>query len=87
MFIITVNVPKYNNKNREIEERFMKNQQVAITRSELREFAETLAIVQQLPQVERIAMQYYIKGVLEGLNMSGEVLLSTVGGDNQPTAS
>ena len=34
----------------------------AASKAELQQLAETLAVFQELPQMERIAIQYYIKG-------------------------
>lgn len=43
-----------------------------VTKKEVVELAEILVKIQQLPKEERIAMQYYIKGTLQGIQMTGE---------------
>ena len=43
-----------------------------IDKDELKTVAETLSEVEKLPAEKRIAMQYYIKGTLAGLQMMGD---------------
>lgn len=43
-----------------------------VSKKEAVELAEILIKIQQLPKEERIAMQYYIKGTLQRIQMTGE---------------
>ncbi len=43
-----------------------------IDKEELKAAAELLSEIEKLPTEKRIAMQYYIKGTLAGLQMMGE---------------
>ena len=43
-----------------------------IDKEELKATAELLSEIEKLPTEKRIAMQYYIKGTLAGLQMMGE---------------
>lgn len=61
-------------KGKEIMEvKIQKNNKVEeIDKDELKTVAETLSEVEKLPTEKRIAMQYYIKGTLAGLQMMGD---------------
>ena len=41
-------------------------------KKDINEIAKILAKIEQLPREEKIAMQYYIKGMLEGIQKSTE---------------
>lgn len=45
----------------------MDRQKVTVDKEELRQLAEMLSQLQKLPQMERIAIQYYIKGRLDAV--------------------
>lgn len=57
----------------------MSKQKEAMSKSELKQLAETLVIFQQLPEKERIAIQYYIKGRID---VAGEKIQIPVGAVN-----
>lgn len=61
-------------KGKEIMEvKIQKNNKVEeIDKDELKTVAQTLSEVEKLPAETRIAMQYYIKGTLAGLQMMGD---------------
>lgn len=61
-------------KGKEIMEvKIQKNNKVEeIDKDELKTVAQTLSEVEKLPTEKRIAMQYYIKGTLAGLQMMGD---------------
>lgn len=48
-----------------------KNQIIEL-KKDAKELAGILVKIQELPMEERIAMQYYIKGTLNGIQMAGE---------------
>lgn len=55
------------------------NTQTTVSKEELQEMAEILFKLQQLPQAERIAMQYYIKGAIQGVQMTVEPAIRPAG--------
>lgn len=61
-------------KGKEIMEvKIQKNNKIEeIDKDELKTVAQTLSEVEKLPTETRIAMQYYIKGTLAGLQMMGD---------------
>lgn len=53
----------------------MNSQRAAIDKAELRQLAEMLSVFQKLPQTERIAVQYYIKGRIDAAAGTMEIPL------------
>lgn len=45
----------------------MSTQKTTVEKAELRQLAEMLAVFQKLPQMERVAVQYYIKGRMDAV--------------------
>lgn len=61
-------------KGKEImDTKIKKNNQIEeVNKEDLKNVAETLSEVEKLPTETRIAMQYYIKGTLAGIQMMGD---------------
>ena len=51
----------------------MKNQNLTVEKAEIQQIAEVLAIFQKLPENERLAIQYYIKGRIDALTGNVEI--------------
>ena len=51
----------------------MERQAKTISKAELRQLAEMLTVFQRLPQMERIAIQYYIKGRVDAEKSTIEI--------------
>lgn len=45
----------------------MERQKVTVDKEELRQFSELLSEFQKLPQMERVAIQYYVKGRIDAI--------------------
>lgn len=53
----------------------MNAQKATVDKAELRQLAEMLSVFQELPQMERIAIQYYIKGRIDAAAGNVEIPL------------
>jgi len=51
----------------------MPKDKATISKEELRQLAETLAVFQKLPAMDQIAIQYYIKGRLDAIAAEIEI--------------
>lgn len=51
----------------------MNSQKTTVEKAELRQLAEMLAVFQNLPQMERVAVQYYIKGRMDAVTGNIEI--------------
>lgn len=60
------------NTNVKINRNYIAENQIAEVKKGANELAKILFKIEELPQEERIATQYYIKGMLQGIQMAGE---------------
>lgn len=51
----------------------MSAQKVTVDKAELQQIAEMLSVFQELPQMERVAIQYYIKGRIDAVTGNVEI--------------